>query len=300
MIEYVTTILGLCAIAYIVLYVSGRYYLREEFEDLDPNSDKAKFRRMAELHAPSVYNTTAIREDIARDPPYATSPIMSLDDYEYSMVFQNEGNREAGKFEISQAMTRYPLDWCARPPSDQLFQTSREGFTDQVSKEMTQAPVNDSQYDSVSGEAEQPEDTQQMDEDERKLLQTYKPESTKDLLHYSMMDAKQLARRLYKKKGLIPIIEPSKQGDNVFEIVEVKEIHPKIVWEDEVQNPEYRDNLRGEGIIEVPQVVNDTAAGLDPFFEPRATVRMDRHDYTKWTPGLERTFAPTYTGNGWA
>ena len=88
MIEYVTTILGLCAIAYIVLYVSGRYYLREEFEDLDPNSDKAKFRRMAELHAPSVYNTTAIREDIGRDLPYATKPIMTLDDYEYSMVCQ--------------------------------------------------------------------------------------------------------------------------------------------------------------------------------------------------------------------
>ena len=298
--EYVTTILGVCAIAFVVLYVSGRYYLREGYEDLDPTSDRAKFKRMAELHAPSVYNTTAIREDIPRDPPYATTPIMSLDDYEYSMVFQNEGNREAGKFEISQAMTRYPLDWCARPPSDQLFQTSREGFTDQVAKEMTQAPITD-EYDSISGEAEQPEDGQQIDDDERKLLQTYKPESTKDLLHYSMMDAKQLARRLYKKKGLIPIIEPSKQGENVFEIVEVKEIHPKIVWEDEVQqDPMNRTELRGEGQIEVPQVVNDTAAGLDPFFEPRSTVRMDRHDYTKWTPGLQRTFAPTYTGNGWA
>ena len=295
--EYVTTILGVCAIAFVVLYIRGRYYLREGFED--ETSDRAKFKRMAELHAPSVYNTTAIREDIPRDPPYATSPIMSLDDYEYSMVFQNEGNREAGKFEISQAMTRYPLDWCARPPSDQLFQTKREGFTDQVAKDMAQAPVTD-EYDSISGEAEQPEDKEQADEDEKKLLQTYKPESTKDLLHYSMMDAKQLARRLYKKKGLIPIIEPSKQGENVFEIVELKEINPKIVWEDEVQNPEYRADLRGEGVIEVPQIVNDTAAGLDPFFEPRATVRMDRHDYTKWTQGLQRTFAPTYTGNGWA
>ena len=298
--DYATTILTVCAIAFVVLYIGGRYYLREGFEDLDPNSDKAKFKRMAELHAPSIYNTTAIREDIAQDPPYATKPIMSLDDYEYSMVFQNEGNREAGEFEISQAMTRYPLDWCARPPSDQLFQTSREGFTDQVAKEMTQAPITD-EYDSISGEAEQPEDGQQIDDDERKLLQTYKPESTKDLLHYSMMDAKQLARRLYKKKGLIPIIEPSKQGDNVFEIVEVKEIHPKIVWEDEVQqDPMNRTELRGEGQIEVPQVVNDTAAGLDPFFEPRSSVRMSRNDYTKWTPGLERTFAPTYTGNGWA
>lgn len=296
--DYATTILGLVAIAFIILYIGGRYYLREDFEDID--DEVRKLERMAELHAPSIYNTTSIREDIPRDRAYATKPIMTLDDYEYSMVFQNEGNREAGKFEISQAMTRYPLDWCARPPSDQLFQTKREGFTDQVAKDMTEAPVNEDEYDSISGVAEMPPNTQALDDEERQLLQTYKPESTKDLLHYSLMDAKQLARRYYKKKGLIPIIEPSKQGENVFEIVELKEINPKIVWEDEVQNPENRDALRGEGRLEVPQIVNDTAAGLDPFFEPRTTVRMDRHDYTKWTPGLERTFAPTYTGNGWA
>ena len=279
----ILTIAALLLIGYVVLYISGRKYL-ETFQGDRFNTDGSPKTRANSFQS--------MPENPSKEP--------RPDEYEISAVFQNQGSREASQQQISDAMTRYPLDWCARPPSDQLFQTKREGFTDQVSKEMTQAPVNDSQYDSVSGEAEQPEDTQQMDEDERKLLQTYKPESTKDLLHYSMMDAKQLARRLYKKKGLIPIIEPSKQGDNVFEIVEVKEIHPKIVWEDEVQNPEYRDNLRGEGIIEVPQVVNDTAAGLDPFFEPRATVRMDRHDYTKWTPGLERTFAPTYTGNGWA
>jgi hypothetical protein len=296
---YATTILGLCAIAFIILYISGRYYLREEgFENM--NDEERKLERMAQLHATSIYNTTSIREDIPRDPAYATKPIMTLDDYEYSMVFQNEGNREAGKFEISQAMTRYPLDWCGRPPSDQLFQTSREAFTDKVAIDMKEAPVDEEEYDSISGVAELPPNTQALDDEERKLLQTYKPESTKDLLHYSLMDAKQLAKRYYKKKGLIPIIEPSKQGENVFEIVELKEINPKIVWEDEVQNPENRTELRGEGKLEVPQIVNDTAAGLDPFFEPRTTVRMNRHDYTKWTPGLERTFAPTYTGNGWA
>jgi hypothetical protein len=295
--DYATVVLGICTVAFFVLYVSGRYYLREGFEI--SQNEKEKFRRMAQLHAPSVYNTTAVREDIVRDLPYATTPIMSIDDYEYSMVFQNEGNREAGKAEISQAMTRYPLDWSARPPSDQLFQTKREAFTNQVSQDMTQAPVLE-EYESISGEAEQPLDTQQADEEERQILQTYTPESTKDLLHYSLMDANQLARRLYKKKGLIPIIEPSKQGENVFEIVELKEINPKIVWEDQVQDPSNRTELRGEGQIQVPQIVNDTAAGLDPYFEPRSTVRMDRHDYTKWTPGLERTFAPTYTGNGWA
>ena len=104
---------------------------------------------------------------------------------------------------------------------------------------------------------------------------------------------------MYAKKGLIADVEPSKQGNNVFEIVEVREKDPVIIWEDEITQPE-RDNMRGEEVIEVPQTVNDLAAGLDPFFEPRTRVRMDRHDYSKWTPGLERSFAPTYTATEWS
>jgi hypothetical protein len=56
---------------------------------------------------------------------------------------------------------------------------------------------------------------------------------------------------------------------------------------------------RGEQVIEVPQTVNDLAAGLDPFFEPRTSTRYNRNDYTKWTPGLERSFAPTFPIKEW-
>jgi hypothetical protein len=297
----ITVTIIICAVLFVSIYIGGRYYLREGFDDLSTEEERVK--KMAQAHALSVYNSVGVREDIAVDLPYATKPIMSIDDYEYSMVFQNEGNREAGKAEISQAMSRYPLDWSARPPSDELFQNAREAFTNAVAEDAKTAPAED-EYDSISGEAEQPPDKDKEEMDERQLLATYKPEDTKDLLHYSLKDAKAIVRRLYAKKGLVPIIEQSKQGDNVFEIVEVKEKNPKIIWEDELESQvptaAQRTAMRGESILQVPQVVNDTAAGLDPYFEPRSTVRMDRHDYSKWTPGLERTFAPTYTGNGWA
>jgi hypothetical protein len=38
---------------------------------------------------------------------------------------------------------------------------------------------------------------------------------------------------------------------------------------------------------------------LDPFFEPTTSTRADRSDYTKWTPGLQRMFAPTYPTADW-
>jgi hypothetical protein len=298
--DVVTVTVLICVAAFAIIYIGGRYYLNEGFDDLSTEEERAK--KMARDHALSVYNSVGVREDIAVDLPYATKPIMTIDDYEYSMVFQNEGNREAGKAEISQAMSRYPLDWSTRPPSDGLFQNAREAFTNAVAQDAMTAPAED-EFDSISGEAEQPVDKEQEEMDERQLLATYKPEDTKDLLHYSLKDAKAIVRRMYAKKGLVPIIEQSKQGDNVFEIVELREKNPKIIWEDEMEGQmpsSVRSAQRGESTLQVPQVVNDTAAGLDPYFEPRSTVRMDRHDYSKWTPGLERTFAPTYTGNGWA
>ena len=238
------------------------------------------------------------------EAPFTEAPILKLDDYEYSMIFQNEGTREAGKREISDAMSRYPLDWSVQPPSSQYFQTKREGFVTQTiaadaEQQMGAAPLNTEEFNSISGTKEQPQDKQALEEEERKILQMYKPEDTKDLIHYSLKDAKRLVKRMYAKKGLIADVEPSKQGNNVFEIVEVREKDPVIIWEEEITQPE-RDNMRGEEVIEVPQTVNDLAAGLDPFFEPRTRVRMDRHDYSKWTPGLERSFAPTYTATEWS
>jgi hypothetical protein len=297
----------ICVVVFLYLYISGNYYLREGFtddsnydrRDVAPGADeRKKAQEMAKFHALGVYNTTGVRSDLVGDLPYATDPIQSIDDYEYSMIFQNEGSRVAGKRAISDAMSRYPLDWSAQPPSSQLFQEKLDAFVDAVAADS--APVNTKEFNSISGQLEQPPDKDAMDDAEKKLLATYKPEDTKDLLHYSMNDTKKMLKKIYAKKGLIPVIEESKQGNNVFEVVETKEINPTIVWEDDPISEVDRQIIRGENRIEVPLYARDTAAGLDPFFEPRQPTTMGKHDYTKWTPELERSFAPTYTGNGWA
>ena len=286
--DLILLIVLLALIGYLVIYLGGRYYLREGFEQ---QSKTCKGQ-------PPVYDSTAVLAELAPEPPYAETPIYKLEDYdttEYGVVFANEGSRVAGKREISDAMVRYPMDWTQRPPSDQLFQNRREGFVDAALKDTP--PVNTAEFNSISGKKEQPPDMEAMEAEERKMIQMYQPEETKDLLHYNIKDAKRLVKRLYEKRGLIADIQPSSQGPNVFEIVEVTEKNPVIVYEEDVQAQ--RETLRGENAIQVPEVVNDLAAGLDPYFEPRSRVRMGRHDYTKWTPGLERSFAPTYTAREW-
>ncbi len=298
------------------LYFAGRVYLRETFRGAFTTGATQELKESyrgggafttgatQELKQEGYSNDddfpatmgTAIRGDLyVPDQPYATDPINDLDDYEYSMIFKNEGSRVAGKREISDAMSRYPLDWSNRPPSDEKFQTYREAFVDASQK---QPLAVTSEFDSISGKDMVPPDTLAIEEEERKLLQTYKPEKAKGFLAYTMEDVEKLIKRIYAKKGLIPTVEKSKQGPNVFEIVEVRKKDEPIIWEDELTPPE-RYSLRGEEQIKVPQTVNDLSAGLDPFYEPRTQTRMNRHDYTRFTPGLERQFAPTYPEKSW-
>ena len=232
------------------------------------------------------------------DTPFATSPIMKVDDYEVSHIFQNRGSREASKKQLSDAMTRYPLDWSVQSPDSQVFQEGQVHW-EKKKVENYENPPHTEAYQNIDGSNMVPMDTETQEEEEKKILQMYQPKSSKELLHYSVDDVQQLMDRVYNKRGLIPVIHKSKQGENMWEITEVKENDPMIVWEDDVQTDREMQTQRGEQKIEVPITASDLSSGLDPFFTERSSTRHGKNDYTQWTPGLERMFAPTHPVKAW-
>jgi len=102
-------------------------------------------------------------------------------------------------------------------------------------------------------------------------------------------------KKIYDKKGLIPVIEKSKQGENIWEIVEVKEKNPKIVWEDSTRD---KMTARGEDVIGVPYTASDIAAGMDPFMHTRNRIRAGRHEIKENTE-LGRMFQTTQPVPKW-
>ena len=276
----------LLVFAYFVLYFGGRKYL-ERFESKRFNPDGSPKEEQNIMVYPP-------------EKPYLMNPIDDLDDYELSVVFQNQGSKEASKKQISDAMTRYPMDWSNQPPDSQYFQDNQAKFEQQVAEDAKKLPAT-SYYKEIDGSNMKLPDTAAMDEEEKKILQTYVPEKSKGLLQYSVDDVKDLVDKIYGKKGQIPVIEKSKQAPNTWEIVEVKEKDPHIVWEDDLERETERQKMekRGEEVIEVPYTATDVAAGLDPFFQARNSTRDGKFDYYKWTPGLERMFAPTYPIKAW-
>lgn len=245
------------------------------------------------------------------EAPYIQNPIYSVDDYEYNLIFQNEGDKEMTKKEINRLTAQYPLDWSVQPPNSAVFQKgvaemrqrdaeaikqdTTEGFMDtaQPSKPITLNP-----YKEMEGQALTPPDTTATEMEERKILQTYKPAKADSLTTYDLEDAKQLISKIYDAKGLIPTIV--QKPDNVYEVIGTRRKDEKIVYEDE-EAPASKEPVQqaGEATITVPPSALDIAVGLDPFFAPEPSGRTNRWDYTKWTPGLERTFAPTFATEKW-
>lgn len=238
------------------------------------------------------------------EAPYIQTPINSVDDYEYNLIFQNEGDKELTRKEINRLTSQYPLDWSSQPPNSAQFQqgvqelrtqqaAAAEGFQDTATAATTLSP-----YKEIEGGALAPPDTSVAEMSERKILQTYKPAKADSLTTYDLDDAKTLISKIYDAKGLIPTI--LQKEPNVYEVVGTRRKDEKVVYEDE-EAPASANAVQtaGESTITVPPTAMDVAVGLDPFYSPNPSSRTNRWDYTKWTPGLERTFAPTFATEKW-
>ena len=292
---------GLILIAYLYVFVLGRNGVKtatvtttgvEGFAALPPINT-------GELRKPCKPSSVIMEQSF--DAPYVKQAILDVDDYEYNLIFQNEGDREMTKALQNKLQSQYPMDWSTQPPSSAHFQAGKK----KLMESFANAPVTgkgmnkgEDPYKEISGEGMTPPDTTIQEMEERKVLQTYKPKKTGDLTTYSLEDADELIKKIYDTKGLIPDVR-HKDG-NVYEIVGTRRKDEKIVYEDE-EAPAQQAPVQaaGEATITVPPVAADVAVGLDPFFTPSASTKLDRWDYTKFTPGLERMFAPTYPTVEW-
>jgi hypothetical protein len=249
-------------------------------------------------------NTPDVVMEQRFEAPYVQNAIYSVDDYEYNLVFQNESDKELSKAQINRMTAQRPLDWSNQPPNSAVFQKGvaemrqrqqqdasySEGYQDTANANMP--------YKEIDGSSLDPPDTSAIELEERKILQSYVPAKADSLTTYDLEDAKTLINKVYNAKGLIPTVV--QKPNNVFEVVGVRKKDEKVMYEDEEAPAKIGAVMEaGEASITVPPTAADIAVGLDPFYTPAPSDRTNRWDYTKFTPGLERTFAPTFAQESW-
>ncbi|NBV76986.1 hypothetical protein EBR66_02405 [bacterium] len=292
---------GFILVAYFFLYVGGRYYLREDFQNAGAGGSSVGQIYptpipVMQTASPDMGAGRVLMEYTTPDP-VAKGAIQKLDDYEYDLVYQNESDRSLSQALRNKLMSQRPMDWAGLPESSAQFQAGlRESF-ENATRTVSDTPKT---FQVISGENMVPPDIKSVEMEERKVLQTYKAPTAVELSKYSAEEEpKEMIRKLYETKGLIPSVI-HKEGTNVYEVVGVRKKDEKVVYEDE-EAPASMNPIphMGEASIQVPPTAYDTAAAVDPYYNTMSKTRIGKWDYQAWTPGLERMFAPTNSTQTW-
>jgi hypothetical protein len=292
---------GFILLAYLCLYIGGRNYLRENFQNAGAGGSSVEQIYPSPMpvmpKASSDVGTGRVLMEYNTLDPVAKGAIQKLDDYEYDLVYQNESDRALSQALKNKLMSQRPMDWAGLPESSAQFQAGlRESF------ENATPTVSDNPkiFKVISGEHMVPPDIKSVEMEERKVLQTYKAPTAVELSKYSVEEEPtEMIRKLYETRGLIPSVI-HKEGTNVYEVVGVRKKDEKVVYEDEEAPASIAPVPRmGEASIQVPPTAYDTAAAVDPYYNTMSKTRIGKWDYQAWTPGLERMFAPTNSTQSW-
>lgn len=259
-------------------YMGSKSYLREPFQTPLERTEKTM---------PAI----AVPDDTDVVLPYVQDPIDSLGDYEYNMVFRNESDRPLTAKERSALMSQYPLDWSGYPSSASQFQA---GLRESFENASPNVPDDAKPYENISGSLMSPPDTGAQEAEERKILMTYKPTFPPDPTAYDPEDVNDVVTKIYAKRGLKPEIR--RRGEtNVYDIVEARPLNEKVEYED-AGVPSEMSSQAGAAHASS----GETGEVPDRFFQDMKGVGTgNKWDYTAWTPGLERMFAPSNEQKAW-
>jgi hypothetical protein len=252
--------------------------------------------------APSP-NTVA-RELADRSPapfeqPYAQTPINKLDDYEYSRVFEMERaprrspeSKEAKSASIAEKV----MDWANLPFNSEDRAKQEKEFVAGRRSDMVRDPKTGVFFRNLEGHDLMPPDEEALQARERAILAAYKPtDVSKHIIDNESERVAKMVHELYAKDpNWEPVLE--KTGENRWEVRELIPKARKEQWEDDEITVE--DALQ-QGVN--PDIRMDIVGGGsdDPYFDKsnvagRANGRFWKYDdFRKFTPNLERVFAPT-------
>jgi hypothetical protein len=144
--------------------------------------------------------------------PAVTKAINEIDDYDYTVVQENENDREVSKALRNKLMSQRPMEWSGLPPSSTQFQA---GLIESFKNASQTVPDDAKPYQGINGGAMAPPDTDAAEMRERATLQTYVPKRASKEITYDVKDADDLIRKVYDDKGLIPTVALEK-GTNVY------------------------------------------------------------------------------------
>jgi len=233
---------------------------------------------------------------------YAKTPINKLDDYEYTRIFQNENSprSELSKTTVNSLMAKNQWDWSKLPFNSDARAEAETEFVAGRLDSAQRDPKTGVFFKNVEGMSVLPPDEDAAAVREKAALQAYEAAPATALMEHNVEDVAVMVKKMYAEDpNWEPVVE--KVGDNEYR---VSELRPKARKEKYAENQDMTIERAKEGGLIQAQV--DVEGGRqDPYFDKQGVLDYsnDRFweykDFKKWTPGLERMFAPTLDTTNW-
>ena len=233
---------------------------------------------------------------------YAKTPVNKLDDYEYTRIFQNENSprSELSRTTVNSLMAKNQFDWSKLPFNSENRASAENEFVAGRMDEAGRDPKTGVFFKGITGSSVLPPDEDAAQIREKALLQNYKASEATDLLQHKIDDVAVMVKKMYAEDpNWEPVVE--KIGDNEYR---VSELRPKPRKEKYAEDQDMTiERAKDTGMISAD--VEVTGGRDDPYFDKQGVLDYsnDRFweykDFRKWTPGLERMFAPTLETTNW-
>ena len=233
---------------------------------------------------------------------YAKTPINKLDDYEYTRIFQNENSprSELSKTTVNSLMAKNQWDWSKLPFNSDARADAETEFVAGRLDSAHRDPKTGVFFKNVEGMSVVPPDEDAAAIREKASLKAYEAAPATALMEHNVEDVAVMVKKMYAEDpNWEPVVE--KVGDNEYR---VSELRPKARKEKYEENQDMTIERAKEGGLIQAQV--DVEGGRqDPYFDKQGVLDYsnDRFweykDFKKWTPGLERMFAPTLDTTNW-
>jgi hypothetical protein len=238
----------------------------------------------------------------------ADSPINKLDDYEYSRIYELERAPRISPLQketVNKLTSQHVLDWASLPFSSEKAAEEQKEFIAGRMEGGFRDPKSGAFFKNMEGAGVMPPDQEALEAREKAILAAYKPtDISKHTVDSETEQVGKLVSKLYENDpAWEPVIE--KTGENQWAVTELRPKPRKETWEDDTPSVALAESQGLASANPVASIQIYDRQMNDPAFDKRGVSDYDNNkfwdyaNFNKWTPGLERMFAPTADTKDW-
>jgi hypothetical protein len=227
-----------------------------------------------------------------------------MDDYEYSRVFQSESSprTEIAHTTINSLMAKNQFDWSQLPFNSQKRADEETEFVAGRLDNAFRDPKTGVFFRNMEGFEVNPPDLDAHDSAEKAKLEGFTGKPAEALTEHTVEDVASLIKKMYADDpDWEPVVE--RVSESEYRVVELRP-KPKV----EKYKSDHDDDTieRSKEMGKISAEVQVEGGNQDPYFDKQGVVDygndrfFEYKDFKKWTPGLERMFAPTLDQTNWA